>query len=689
MKMFRPLSSAALAFSLLSSVTFAQTEPKLKPDFSNVANWQTVKKVLTLTPEHQAALQKNLFVVTPDNDYQPFYVYGNNDYLNLSSIVTTDNVLQICHVFFDSTLRHAEQNHLAKEAKKLAVAMLKQSIKRYQAVASTSLAAAALKNVAYFGVADRLIGGHEPIPAKAAAMVKSELAAITAHQGAAESAIVPYRLDYSQFIVRGHYGKSPLLGQYFRTMMWFGLVPLAVERRVGDHAEPQPDMIKQACLMVQDLYDSGAMSSWQRIYDVTSLYAGGSNDLTPAKWQAAVKPVLGWPQNLASLSNPAKVSDVYVAINALGRPKIVSKANQGGAEAGDIQLRLMGQRAIPDSIAFNRVTNADQRPWPTALDVAAVFGSKRAESILDARPAKYNPGGWQPYTIERNNMAEEIRGWKSADWNRNLYNGCLDLLRLSLAKPSTNEPRFMQSEAWADKSLTTSLAFWAYLRHDTLLYGQQTVAEMGDGDEVPPYVMGYVEPNVPFYRRAISFVDQLQRGLDHFGYTNETGHNIGGSKVYAANSFQTFRKTLAFLLSVSTRELSGGKLSKEEHTRIRHIEGELGEANMDIQLSGETYNVLTADDQDMAEVADVHSSNGQALEVGVGHADHLLAIVPIEGHLHLARGSVLSFYEFRVPASSRMTDHDWKQIVNAHKAPPRPEWMKSYYIDKSSRGKDQ
>ena len=42
----------------------------------------------------------------------------------------------------------------------------------------------------------------------------------------------------------------------------------------------------------------------------------------------------------------------------------------------------------------------------------------------------------------------------------------------------------------------------------------------------------------------------------------------------------------------------------------------------------------------------------------------------IEGKNYLARGSALSFYTFVVPISERMTDHDWKAIMQSGKDKP-------------------
>ncbi len=249
-----------------------------------------------------------------------------------------------------------------------------------------------------------------------------------------------------------------------------------------------------------------------------------------------------------------------------------------------------------------------------------------------------------------------------------------------VAAPVKAAPDFMHTSAWADHCLYSALGGWAYLRHDTILYGEQSVAEMGDGDEPKPVTKSYVEPNVALYARLLALVKQTAAGLTKMGY-------MDSSKVEdATNSerFAQFEELLEFFISASKRELNGGHLSAAEHVRLRKIEGDFSELWYSIQLAGASYKVLSQDDQDMALVADVHTAGNEALEVAVGHADEVVAIVPIEGKKYLARGSALSFYEFRVPISERMTDHDWKAYLEAGKTKPRPDWTNSFFVDTTS-----
>lgn len=645
-------------------------------DLTSVANWKFASKALTLGPEHRAMLTKNGFFVSPFTAEHLSDVYGQNDYDNLSSLITVDNVIDLTHVFFDSTLRVVEEKHLLPSTRRMSEAMLAAASKRLASTQGGPLESAALKNVAYFGVAERLVGGQAPIPDAALPLVRAELKAIDAHAGFTSSNIFPYEVDYSQFIVRGHYGRSEPLGRYFKAMMWYGLVPIALEDK--EH-QPMPEQIRQTAMMVEDLFATSAMSDWRRIYSVSSLYAGDSNDLTPNDWKAATDRLLGTTNQDARLANDETVKALLLAARAASHAQIVSKRIEG-TKAGEIQFRFMGQRALPDSVVFNHLTNED-RPWPSSLDVGAVLGSRRAAAILDADPKAYNPKAWPGYITQRTNDVADWASRPAAYWRTNLYTGTLDVLRQVVAPPSAQAPAFMKSSAWADRCLSAALAGWAELRHDTILYGEQTVAEQGDGDEAQPPVKSFVEPNLAVYQRLLELVKQMETGLDKFGYLNDSA--IFG--ISNSQRFDDFEKLLAFFENVSRRELSGGRLTAKEHMRLRKIEGDLYDLWCNIQLAGTNYQVLNQDDQDMAIIADVHTAGNDALEVGVGHADDIVAIVPIEGKNYIARGSSLSFYEFRVPISERVTDHDWKAFLESGKDKPRPAWTSSYFVAQPSR----
>jgi hypothetical protein len=80
----------------------------------------------------------------------------------------------------------------------------------------------------------------------------------------------------------------------------------------------------------------------------------------------------------------------------------------------------------------------------------------------------------------------------------------------------------------------------------------------------------------------------------------------------------------------------------------------------------------------MACIADVATSQGQCLEVGVAAGNAIYALVPTEGKWTLTRGAVFSYREFEWPASDRLTDEKWQQMVRGGMAPAAPIWTKSF-----------
>ena len=150
----------------LQSLGAAVKPYTVSPSFREVANYRAFTKALPLNPAQQRLLAKNLFVCAPTRAQQLFHIYEHNDYLNLPSFVTTDSVLQVYHVFYDFTLRTVEERSLLPALKRLTQGMLAASLETWQQASDPKLKQAALKNVAFFGVAAEALGTAERSGAK-------------------------------------------------------------------------------------------------------------------------------------------------------------------------------------------------------------------------------------------------------------------------------------------------------------------------------------------------------------------------------------------------------------------------------------------------------------------------------------------------------------------------------------------
>jgi hypothetical protein len=647
----------------------AKVKPyKVSPKMTEVVNLKHFTKQIKINQPQNNLLTKNLFVVTPTKEKQLFHIYEDNEYRDIPSFVTADSVLHLFHIFFDYTLRNVEEKTLTPVLQNLTKGMLEESVKAWNEIENPELKQAALKNIVYFGVAARLLNVQANIPSQAEGMIRIELDLIDQHKGKKVGEVFPYEIDYSQFIPRGHYTRTEVLQKFFRTMMWFGLPPFALKTDKG-----RPDeTIKQSLLITRTLFNSKLIDDWETIYEPTSFYVGAADDITPVEWKSIMDQTFGPNAGFTQLGDTQKFEAFITAAGKLRQARIQKRnlklPNQPQIPDAEIQFRFMGQRYIPDSEILQKLSVPLKRVFPTGLDVMAVLGSNRALNILDSNPKIYNPQNWEEYQTERAKLIEQFKQVKEETWKSNLYWSWLNALRALLEPAPDGYPSFMKNTAWEDKSLNTSLGSWAQLRHDTILYGKQSGAEMGDGDEPAPY-KGYVEPNVLFWSRMLDLTKKSKEGF--------TARKILPEDLQ--ERFDSFEELLADLKTISEKELKNQKLTADEYESIRKIGGTLEYLTLSVMTGQpDTWELVNETDKDMALIADVHTGGNFVLEEAVGRANEILVIVPIEGKLVLTRGAVFSYYEFIHPASDRLTDEKWQKMINSKQTPPFPVWTKSF-----------
>jgi hypothetical protein len=229
-------------------------------------------------------------------------------------------------------------------------------------------------------------------------------------------------------------------------------------------------------------------------------------------------------------------------------------------------------------------------------------------------------------------------------------------------------PSFMRTQAWARKDLHTALGSWTELKHDTILYAKQVMAELGGGGMEPPPVRGYVEPNPEAYARLLALARMTRAGLEEQGILTE---NVG----FLLSELEDM---LTFLQSVAERELAGGEIGGDDYERIKFYGGWLERMTLAAAdpAEGEGYRTEFSEDEQAALVADVATDpNGQVLEEAIGRIYEIYAVVPDGiGGLQIARGGVFSYYEFPWEIRDRLTNEKWRAMVAAGEQPPQPEW---------------
>lgn len=649
----------------------ARVEPyKIADDLSNIEN---IIRFGEFSKEQVELIIKNNFVVNPTKEEQLFYIYEDNQYKELPSFITTDSVLQVYHIFYDYTLRTLENEKLLLLLEDLTDSMLKKSITLYNEIENRDVKDAQLKNIAFFATAQLALEKEltVDIPDRAKELALEEFNKINMHGGFAKSSIFPFDLDYSQFTTRGHYTRNEDLGRYFKAMMWYGQVPFPLYK--VEHEERNIEQTLQALLITYSLYsDKEIYDKWEMIYEPTNFFVGSSDDLDIYQYADLLFKIYGDNPNLNGLNDNTKLDLLYKEAKKLPEPRIKPKYTSVTTPTGK-QFRFMGQRYVLDAEIIQELAEPIIRPIPSGLDVMGVLGSERAKEI---QMVKEENQDWREYPIIFSNLQDRFSKLSDDNWKSNMYQGWLWTLKGFLDPFKEGYPSFMTNKAWEDKDLNTALGSWSELKHDTILYGKQSAAEMGDGS-MP--TVGYVEPNIEVYEKLL--------WLTKFSRENLAQRSLNIESI--DTKMEEFEELLQFLINCSIKELNNEVLTEDEYNQIGYYGGTLEYLTSSFAGDGIRWFEITSDtDKNMAVIADFHTiapnqySEGGYLEAGVGPAYEIYVVVPIEGKLYLTRGAIFSYHEFI--SGERLTDETWQQMIREDKQPLMPKWTDSFI--KSGKG---
>jgi hypothetical protein len=266
------------------------------------------------------------------------------------------------------------------------------------------------------------------------------------------------------------------------------------------------------------------------------------------------------------------------------------------------------------------------------------------------------------YAKQYDALKREFDAFDEGDWNRNLYWSWLYSLRSLLSECPQGYPNFMRTDAWQKKQLNAALSSWTELRHDTILYAKQSYTPSSKGGvRPPPNATGYVEPVPQFYRRLWSLANMTRTGLSALGALSEQG----------AQRLQSLENMLRRLAEIADKELTNQELSDDDFEYIGDFAETLEEAVVGIEGKG-VSTILVAD-------VHTHSFEGRVVEEAVGYVDILIVACPLSnGSIILAAGPVLSYYEFKWPMSNRLTDEEWRSLLDSPDRPDRPKWYQPF-----------
>lgn len=673
-------------------------EPKvpqysLPIDSNLIENFYSVTSKLGVSDTEKELLQKNGFVVVDygkeEDIVQP---YKDLKIKDIPVFVTSDTLLHLYHIQFGETLKDIEEREFFDDIIAITETLMKKSIEDYDSN-SGDLKEAARRNVAYFAVGLKLLRPDVTIPSYVKDDVENELKKIDEHKGFSPSSIFKYKEDFSQYVPRGHYTRSESLKKYFKGMMWYGRIgfllrgcPICLVSE--EDAKIQTIQASLITTYIDELTKDGEKISgvWDRIYVVTAYFVGLADDLTLYEYNNSLYSVLDSPIDIAQLEDANKLLKLKADLATLRSPKIyggtgecrilppVTPEKLDKCLDQSKGMRFMSQRFIPDSYMFQQLvapttgvyTGSDTpftmcetqggkfRCFPRGLDVMYVLGSQRAKEIL----GNEDDTEYEFYENQSQKLLEEFNSFNETEWNKNLYWSWLYSLKPLLQEFDDGYQTFMQTKAWQDKELNTVLASWTELRHDTILYAKQSYTPAIDSVlPQPKPVVGYVEPVPEFYSRLLTLAKMTREGLDNLNVLNDT------SRARLSN----LEEILDRLLNISLEELENEELSEEDYAFIRNFGEELENVVLGVETTG-TKTTL---------VADVHtdSNTQKVLEEGVGYVDLILVAYKLpDNRILVGAGPVMSYYEFKQPMSDRLTDDEWRDILDKN-PPQKPNWV--------------
>jgi hypothetical protein len=317
----------------------------------------------------------------------------------------------------------------------------------------------------------------------------------------------------------------------------------------------------------------------------------------------------------------------------------------------------LGQRYVLDAFILNQLTSpsvgsdSNPRNLPTALDVMMLLGSKPATEMQQQAQKEHKWPNYESQIEKVKASTNEQLAKRSTFYEQWLY------AIKTLFTPAGSKQLFASGEPWQYKNLNAGLGSWTELKHDTILYAEQSEAEQGEGDEfqIPPYgapgPKGYVEPNPAFFKQLTETVDQMMARL-------KSSNNITDEYV---DKFTAFRALAHRAEIIAQKEISGEAISTEDYEWINNIRWAFDRTML---LPRNIDAIPDPSYLQMALVADVATDAvaGRVLEEGIGTPQKIVVVVKdASGGTRPTVGYVYSWFE--MDSTKRWNDTEWKKVI--------------------------
>lgn len=662
---------------------------------------------------------------------------------DLPVFVTTDSVIHAWHYSFERLLEESEET-LLQPALGAVLEAMAQGLPALSAAVRQGPLANSVADADYFlAVARSLLAGRPVSP-----MLGGDSEVARTLQAVAAQRYDPVfqlfgtnrPVDFSQFIVRGHYARNARLARYFQSFMWVARTDFRVLHTKGD-----PQSLRElgtALVLANLLQSSDMMATWQGLADTIGTFIGRGEAMNLGQLTALLNAV---GANSIEVTTPSTLASLQAAIYEGGYGQRLYAADVVYSPWGTNQSQLpascvfLGQAFVPDGwaisqVIFDRIFWNEEIPnvtwnrkvvrrYASALDVAyATLGNRQTSDLIATRMldgsgiGRFRDG--YPYAHNLLAAAATFDRLPPAAWEDSLYTRWLAALR-ELSWPTTDAryPQAMRTRAWARHTLNTQLASYTELKHDTVLYAAQAYAQ----EVLCEYPAGYVEPVPAFWRRMKELADAAAQALTWLPASG-TVHVVDGAglplqgwdgtpylidlaqrKQARIDFCRNFAQQMGVLETLAAKEQQQQPFTAAEVEYLRGLMnnrereylgptfdgwypglfykdyGQVLDPEFTVDSNGSNWpDALVTDIQ--TAVPDELDPVGGVLHEATGNVDWLLIAVDSGADKMVYAGPTLSHYEFILPGPTlqRLTDAEWKNST----WPARPEWTTSYLIPK-------
>ena len=621
------------------------------------------EEMLNMLLQHNMAMEKT--------DYeQLFQIYESNDYSCIPNFITTDLYLQAYHMYFEYVLKSLEQFNFVPALAQMSRAMYETSNAVYEATDNQELRQLADFNATFYAIALNLLDDSKvDVGDNMKALYEAEISNVLSAKDT-PSRFLETEVDfgYSLFKPRGHYTRNETLKHYFRAMMWLQTASFCREDAKG---------LRRVIFMAEafNQLPEADRKAGRSVYNALFFLMGEPDNMAVIEVADFLKSI-GVDSFVQALSDETvnRVNQ-WLIEQFKFRNRIAPKIQISCAD----KLNFMPQRYVPDNEILG--TTYDETPnselaYPRGLHVMDAFGIETAGKVIEE--TYQDAKKWKKYTQEQTALRKKFSSFD--DWDATMYAKWMEGL-VKLQKSEKNYPGFMQTDAWKIKNLNSALASWAELKHDAILYAEQPMgAECGGGGLPTPEAVGYVEPNLAFWKHLKEMLELNKNMLSESGFLTD--------ELLERN--ERLDEMVEFCIQVTEKELRGESLTSEENSEIRYMGSSMEYFTLSVldpMVDFYHWYDVEGADRSVAVVADVFTRNifgcekNGILFEATGNANALYVLVNINGEVYLTRGATLSYYEFVYPLGDRLTDEQWQELLKTDDAPALPQWIRPYIMN--------